>query len=291
MLGAVLLAGCWSSGSTPGTKLSIERHTGRTTKDLRQSDATLRCGTSASATGFLSKTPGSACALVHRGTLQKVTAKQRTKRACTAVSGGPQRAHITGTINGHHVDLTVTRADGCGTSDWQALAPLLGNPEGASRPSGATTTTTAPPIRYRVKPGDTLTILSRRFGITIATIVRVNHLANPDHLADGQQLLIPPVPPIELVVTPAKAKAGTSFRFALTGAKPFETVTFEIDSPDGKYRGPPHSPAADGVVSATYNSAAGDTPGNCTVIARGSQGTTAQAHFRIESATATTAPL
>jgi cation diffusion facilitator CzcD-associated flavoprotein CzcO len=34
---------------------------------------------------------------------------------------------MTGAI--HHIDLTVTRTDSCGTADWKTLQVLLGNPE------------------------------------------------------------------------------------------------------------------------------------------------------------------
>ena len=39
------------------------------------------------------------------------------------------RARVTGTVQGERVDMTVTRTDGCGTADWQALEPLLGDPQ------------------------------------------------------------------------------------------------------------------------------------------------------------------
>ena len=64
-----------------------------------------------------------------------------------------------------------------------------------------------------------------------------------------------------------------------------------INSPDGKFTGPPHQAADDGVVTATYHSADA-TAGIYTVIAKGNRGTGAQANFRVDayspSPTATT---
>jgi hypothetical protein len=52
-------------------------------------------------------------------------AKDRT-RACTMVYGGPERAHVTGTLEGQPVDVSVTRADGCGIAAYEALFAALG---------------------------------------------------------------------------------------------------------------------------------------------------------------------
>lgn len=147
--------------------------------------------------------------------------------------------------------------------------------------TAATTTTTAPLITYQVKPGDTLTAIAKQFGIGIADILAINQLADQDHLTEGQSLLIPPAPPVKLVITPPEGQPGQAFELTLTGAKPSETVTFEIDSPDGKFTGPPHTPSADGAVTATYQTSAIATTGTYTVVAKGDQGTTAQARFRV----------
>ena len=66
---------------------------------------------------------------MHRGAIQRVANNQRSRRVCSQIYGGPQRAHIKGTINAKPVNLTVTRTDGCGTADWQTLEPLLGDPQ------------------------------------------------------------------------------------------------------------------------------------------------------------------
>jgi LysM repeat protein len=291
---ALALAGCGPlTRSDVATELTIETRTGPSVSALRLSRATLHCDGTARATGFLRHAAGPACGLVRRGVLQRVATNQRVPQPCSQAHGVPQWAHIAGTIQGRRITLTVTRTNGCGTADWQALEPILFRPQRGSRatPIPTTTTTIAPPFTYQVKRGDTLTAIAKRFRIPITTIVALNHLTDPDHLVEGQPLVIPSVPPVQIVITPAEAQAGAAFVIKLTGAKPSETVTFEIDAPDGKFTGPPHQASDDGVVTATYHSADA-TAGTYTVVAKGNQGTVAQASFRVDpfspSPTATT---
>lgn len=291
VLGVALAAGCGGSGPTSNaaTHLVIARETGGVTV-LLPSQATLTCDGTAHATGFLRNAAGPACGLVDRHVIQQVAANQRSRRLCSQIHGGPQSAHITGTVDGQDVNLAITRADGCGTADWQTLEPLLGDPQqqafpsATAAPSPAATTTTAPSINYQVKRGDTITSIARQFHVPIAVIVAANHLADPNHLVEGQGLLIPPVPPVQLPITPPEAQVGASFELKLTGAQPSETVTFEIDTPDSKYTGPPHTASADGVVTTTYQSAVGNTAGIYNAVAKGNQGTAAQVSFRVDSA-------
>jgi LysM repeat protein len=289
VLVVALCAGCGGSRRIAATKLAIETQIGTTATRLHPLQATLQCDGTALATGFLRDNTGPACALVHRGTVEKIAADQRSRRACSQIYGGPQHAHITGTIDGHQVDLTVTRVDGCGTADWQTLEALLGDPQrtDSAKATVPPTTTTVPPITYQVKRGDTLTVLSQRFGVSIIAIVRRNHLANPDHLAEGQRLLIPPAPPVRFVITPGAAQAGDEFQLKLTGTKPSEAITFEIDTPSDRYTGPPHTASVDGAVTAIYHSSAGDTTGAYQVTAKGNQGTAARASFRVTAANTT----
>jgi hypothetical protein len=48
------------------------------------------------------------------------------RRACTLQYGGPEKAHMTGTLDGTPVDVTVTRTNGCGIADYDALFAALG---------------------------------------------------------------------------------------------------------------------------------------------------------------------
>ena len=53
---------------------------------------------------------------------------RNTKRACTQIYGGDERAHVTGTLEGRRVDVTVARRDGCGIADYDALFAALERP-------------------------------------------------------------------------------------------------------------------------------------------------------------------
>lgn len=46
-------------------------------------------------------------------------------------------------------------------------------------------------IVYVVRRGDTLLAISRRFGVPVATLMRINHISNPNRIYAGQRLLIP----------------------------------------------------------------------------------------------------
>ena|SRR5688572_30395900 len=58
--------------------------------------------------------------------LAAVTEPPEPTRACTQVYGGPEEAHVTGTLEGKPVDVTVTRSDGCGIADYERLFEALG---------------------------------------------------------------------------------------------------------------------------------------------------------------------
>ena len=47
-------------------------------------------------------------------------------RACTQQYGGPEKAHVTGTVNGRPVDVTLDRSDGCGIAAYEALFTSFG---------------------------------------------------------------------------------------------------------------------------------------------------------------------
>jgi len=53
-------------------------------------------------------------------------ARDEPAKACTLQYGGPERAHVTGTIDGRSVDATLTRSDGCGIADYEALFAAFG---------------------------------------------------------------------------------------------------------------------------------------------------------------------
>lgn len=174
----------------------------------------------------------------------------------------------------------VAMPTGCATGAHSARRARTHRPA-TTTTTRPTMTTTAPLISYRVQRGDTLTSVAKRFRTSPATIIFLNRLADPNHLTEGQTLLIPPPAALALRVTPAQGHVGEGFQLDLTGAKPAEAVVFEIDSPAGKYTGHPHLAADDGSVTATYIPSVGDPVGTYQVIATGNLGTTARASFRV----------
>jgi LysM repeat protein len=170
---------------------------------------------------------------------------------------------------------------GCGITSGDSGS---GDGEAATSPQTRTTvraatTTTSPSISYQVKRGDTLAAIARKFHVSIQKIIAANLLADPDRLAEGQTLMIPPVPPVGIVVTPDSGPAGQDFQLELVGASPAEKVTFAIDSPRGTYRGRAHTATDGGEVSAKYKTTPVDATGSYTVTATGDMGTTARATF------------
>lgn len=58
-------------------------------------------------------------------------------------------------------------------------------------PATATPLPTLTPQTYQVRPGDNLTRIANRFGVTVQALIDVNNLSNPDRLTPGERLLIP----------------------------------------------------------------------------------------------------
>jgi LysM repeat protein len=270
-------------GANTAIHLDIETRTGTASSVLVFSSATLDCDGKASATGFLRDVAPAACAAARGHALARVMQRQRTARICVEDYRGPQLARVTGGFEGRRVKLVVSQADGCGAADWEELRPLLGDPERLgrmrARAGTATTTTTAPPVLYQVRRGDTLTGIARRFRTTVSQITNLNQLTNPDHLVEGQSLTIPPLGTLRLDVELLDgAKSG--FRLTLRGGQPGEAVVFEIDAPDGStYTGSPHVTSPEGVVTTTYNTVIGT--GTYRVAAHGEQGTEAEISFHV----------
>jgi LysM repeat protein len=174
------------------------------------------------------------------------------------------------------------------------------------------TTTTIPPVTYTVKRGDTLSSIAKQFGGTVEALIAANHIAEANVITQGQVLVIPPPPtppsttvapgtstsvaavttttaapvaagPAAFVITPAHAQVGNIFNFKVTGTKPAEAVTFEIDSPDGrKSTGQPHTASSKGTVLASYLTTQANGPVLYTVIATGSLGTSVRSTFRVD---------
>ncbi len=69
-----------------------------------------------------------------------------------------------------------------------ALAAPAGHAQQAIRAGDAAQ---AGVIVYVVRRGDTLSAIGRRFSVSVATLMRVNHISNPNRIYIGQRLLIP----------------------------------------------------------------------------------------------------
>ncbi len=75
----------------------------------------------------------------------------------------------------------------------------------------ATTTTVAPattttvPNEYIVQKGDSLGKIAKKFGVTVADLVALNGITNPDKIVEGQRLKIPPPPAAPTTVAGAPA--------------------------------------------------------------------------------------
>lgn len=78
---------------------------------------------------------------------------------------------------------------------------------------------------YKVKEGDTLTAISKRYGISISMISRVNTGLNPDRLRIGQILMIP------LSLQPLNPSSNS----AGSGAGSVQTSTYTIQKGDTLY--------------------------------------------------------
>jgi LysM repeat protein len=65
----------------------------------------------------------------------------------------------------------------------------------------------APPAVYTVRRGDTLTLIARRYGTTVARLVALNHIRIPDRIRTGTRLVVTGVPP-----APAAASSAGTYR-------------------------------------------------------------------------------
>lgn len=66
--------------------------------------------------------PGEACQRVQdEAVAQRLINGPEPDRICTEIYGGPQRATITGTIDGEPVQTEITRVNGCEIDTWDRL--------------------------------------------------------------------------------------------------------------------------------------------------------------------------
>ena len=124
-LGALAIgsAACGGDGSATAPavalKLSVRDGHGKV------ASATLTCdGTEAHGTGFLAQRAPEHCRTT-RDLERLLRSPGVADRVCTQIYGGPQTAHISGTLAGHAVERDLGRHNGCEIADWRRAAPLL----------------------------------------------------------------------------------------------------------------------------------------------------------------------
>lgn len=89
--------------------------------------------------------------------------------------------------------------------------PSQGSPTVPGSPAASATPTTKPsPIgdveEYQVESGDTLGLISERYGVSVEELMRVNQLSDPNSLAVGMVLYIPVTPEAKPTDTPGPTK-------------------------------------------------------------------------------------
>jgi N-acetylmuramoyl-L-alanine amidase len=102
-----------------------------------------------------------------------------------------------------------------GGGDVASAAPAR---HAVSAPTASVTT-------YTVKPGDTLSHVAKRFGTSVAEIVRLNSLRNADYIVSGRTLLLPSTGQTTSRATPASPPPPpTPKRTAVVGPKTLPTT-------------------------------------------------------------------
>ncbi|MGO2053741.1 hypothetical protein CQ017_09530 [Arthrobacter sp. MYb224] len=129
LLAGLLLAGCASSAPTAGTspvgadadlKISISFE-GKSV----DSEYHLSCRGAQAADSSTLPESNAACALLAKNP-EVLTPQRSPQQSCTEIYGGPATARISGKLGGKQVDTSFDRHNGCAISEWDALAPLLG---------------------------------------------------------------------------------------------------------------------------------------------------------------------
>jgi hypothetical protein len=118
-----------STGQSLNLTLKVEDGKGKIAR------ATLECpeGGDAHGGGFLSTRAEEHCADALR--MQRLLTTQPPKdQVCMQLYGGPQTAHIAGTLAGETIARDLSRTNGCEIADWKSAEPLLA-PSGI-RPGG-----------------------------------------------------------------------------------------------------------------------------------------------------------
>lgn len=86
--------------------------------------------------------------------------------------------------------LLVRSCNGDGDEPAPPVLPPLSS---TTTTSTTTTTTTVAVVRtYEIQSGDSLFAIAQRFGVTVAALLEVNGIEDPDRIEAGQILTLPP---------------------------------------------------------------------------------------------------
>ncbi len=106
--------------------------------------------------GYLDDPDAVASGLANAAIVARLVDGPATDVACTEQYGGPDVAHVVGTIDGRLVDTRFHRADGCGIADWDLAQPILPPPIWSGAPDalvgdGAHPVVLAPGERFTIR--------------------------------------------------------------------------------------------------------------------------------------------
>ena len=106
----------------------------------------------------------------------------------------PRFSLVAGTLAAAAVATPAVTAGAAPAVDPAGRQPAAAAPGDTPVPS---------PVAYRVRSGDTLWAMSRRFGVPVTAIAAANHIADPDLILAGAVLTIPSLAPAPTAPHPA----------------------------------------------------------------------------------------
>lgn len=125
-----------TSGSRPDAALDIDAGSDEL-PDARRASVRVTDG-GVEVTGYIDDADAvSALLAATDAAVDRLVGGPATDVACTEQYGGPDVAHVTGTIDGRPVDTRFHRADGCGIADWDLVQPILPAPVWSASPDAA----------------------------------------------------------------------------------------------------------------------------------------------------------
>lgn len=95
-------------------------------------DYTLVCDSGTPAAESSHPNAAAACTALKASPAILSPSTQGSAQACTQQYGGPQRATVSGVVDGIAVDASFARTNGCEISAWEAAKDVLGSAGGAS---------------------------------------------------------------------------------------------------------------------------------------------------------------